>query len=98
MSDAATPSRSARPWFALGAVAAAIVAGVFGLIGDGVESEASGVAGWIIDYAHTLVWVLLVVALTIAAIRKKWTRAAGAIAITAVVVYGIFLVALFTNS
>lgn len=97
MSDAAKPPRNLRPWFALGAVIAAVVAGVFGFIGDGVESEASGFAGWIITYAHTLVWVLLALALTVAAIHKKWSRAAGTIAVAAAVVYGIFLVTLFTN-
>lgn len=97
MSDAAKPSRNPRPWFALGAGIAAVVAGVFGFIGDGVESEAPGIAGWIIAYAHTLVWVLLALALAVAAIHNKWSRPAGVVAVAAAVVYGIFIVTLFTN-
>ncbi|MBN7793220.1 hypothetical protein [Microbacterium esteraromaticum] len=89
-------ARPRRLWFALGAVLAAVVAGIFALIGDGVEVEASGIAGWIIGYAHTAVWVLLAAALTIAAIRGAWTRAAGVVAVVAGVMYAVFLVTLFT--
>ncbi|MBN8424000.1 hypothetical protein JF531_05640 [Microbacterium esteraromaticum] len=89
-------ARPRRLWFALAAALAVAVAVVFATIGDGVEAEVSGFAGWIIDHAHTAVWVLLAAALAIAAFRGAWTRAAGVVAVIAGLVYAVFLVTLFT--
>lgn len=88
--------RSRRPLFVIAAVGAALVTAIFATVGDGVEVEAAtGVRAAIVDHGHTLVWALLTVAFTIATVRGGWVRPAGAVAVTAAIVYAVFLFAVF---
>ncbi len=85
-----------RLWYALGAVAAATVAGLFATVGDGVSvPEASGWRALLVDHGHTVTWVLLAVALAAAAVSAGWNRFAGAVAIAAAACYLAFLLAVF---
>jgi len=85
-----------RLWFGLGAVLAAAVALVFATIGDGVTVPgATGVRALLVDYGHTVVWVLLAIALGIAAAHGRWSAWAGRIATAALVLYLAFLAAVF---
>ncbi|MDQ7992828.1 MAG: hypothetical protein AAGC63_06610 [Propionicimonas sp.] len=93
------PVRRSRLLFGAGAVIATVVAVVFATVGDGViVPEATGVRGFVIDYAHTAVWVLLAVALGTAASRGRWTPWAGRLAVAALVLYLGFLAAVFLVS
>lgn len=93
---AADPRR--RRLFAAGAVVAAVVAVVFATVGDGVDVEADGLRGLLVDHAHTAVWVLLAAALGIAAVAGRWHRVAGWCATAALVLYVAFLAALFVGN
>lgn len=84
--------------FAVATVAAAVVATVFATVGDGVDvPQASGLRRVLIDVGHVAVWVLLSVALLLAAIAGRWTRASQMLAVTAGVLYLAFLVAVFVG-
>lgn len=85
-----------RLLFGIGAGVALVVTLIFATVGDGVESEATGLRGAVVDYGHTAVWALLAVALGIAAAAGTWQRASSTLAITAGLLYAAFLAALFT--
>jgi len=85
-----------RLLFGIGAGVALVVTIVFATVGDGVDAEATGLRGAVVDYGHTLVWAFLALALGIAAVAGRWQRASNALAVAAGVLYGAFLVALFT--
>lgn len=87
-----------RGWYAAAALAAAAVAVVFATVGDGVDVAADGWAALLIDHGHTAVWVVLAAALGTAAVAGRWQRASGTLAGTALVIYGLFLIAVLTNS
>jgi len=87
-----------RGWYPLAAVAALVVAITFATIGDGVEvREAAGARLLIVDWGHTLVWVLLTLSFAAAALRGGGDAWANGLAIGAAVAYGAFLVAVFTR-
>lgn len=83
---------STRVKLGLGAAVALAVTLVFALVGDGVSTTRGGPVGWIVNHAHTVVWALLTVALGLAAALGRWQAASGAIAVAALVSYGVFLV------
>lgn len=85
-----------RLLFGIGTGVALVVTIVFATVGDGVDAEATGLRGAVVDYGHTLVWALLALALGIAAVAGRWQRVSNALAVAAGVLYGAFLVALFT--
>ena len=96
-----TPAGSAdrdRRLFAAGAVGAAVVTLVFATIGDGVDAEADGWRGALVDYGHTAVWALLAVALGIAALTGGWHRISGILASLALALYVLFLMAVLLGS
>lgn len=96
-SRAAGPGARRRRWLlAAGAVGAWLVTAVFVLIGDGVEPSGTGATRAVIEYGHQLVWVLLAVALTWAALRGRWQRLSGVLAVAALVVYVLFVLAVLT--
>lgn len=80
--------------FALGAVAALVVTVIFVTVGDGVSTERGGFFGLVVNHAHTTVWALLTVALGVAALRGRWQRVSGTLAVVALGTYGLFLVTL----
>jgi hypothetical protein len=82
--------------FGVGAGVALLVTTVFATVGDGVDAEASGLRGVLVDFGHTGVWALLTAALGIAAAAGTWQHASNVLAGAAGVVYAAFLVALFT--
>lgn len=77
---------------AAAAVVAAIVALVFATVGDGVDVQATGLAGTIATHGHTAVWVLLAAALGVAALLDRWQRLSASLALAALVLYLAFLV------
>lgn len=85
-----------RLLFGIGAGVALVVTLIFATVGDGVEAEAPGLRGAVVDYGHTAVWALLAVALGIAATSGTWQRASNALAVAAGLLYAAFLAALFT--
>ena len=96
-----TPSGAtgrSRWLFAAGALGAAVVTLVFATIGDGVDTEAEGWRGALVDYGHTAVWALLAMALGIAALTGGWHRISGALASVALAVYVLFLMAVLLGS
>jgi hypothetical protein len=86
-----------RPWFWAGAVGAAIVATIFATIGDGVDVQAPGWRGLVVDHAHTAVWVLLAGAAGVAALQGRWSRTAGGLATAALALYVVFLLVVLTG-
>jgi hypothetical protein len=82
---------SIRIGFGIAAVVALGVSVVFAVVGDGVSTDAGGVVGLIVNHAHTLVWVLLAAALGIAAALGSWQRLSGAVAVIALLTYGVFM-------
>lgn len=96
MTDQIQLYRRSRFRFAAAAVGALAVTVVFGTIGDGVEvSDADGLRKVIVDFGHLLVWVLLTIAFTIAAVRGRWSTPSQVAAITAGALYALFLFAVF---
>jgi len=87
----------ARVGFAVAALAALLIALVFVTLGDGVDATAEGWRGAVLDYGHALVWILLATGLAVAAIRRRWNPASGALCAAAGIGYLIFLAALFTS-
>lgn len=80
----------------MGAAVATVVAVVFGTVGDGVPAAtAAGPRGLVVDHGHTLTWVLLALALGIAAVRGRWTAPSQGLAVAAGVSYAAFLLAVF---
>lgn len=93
--DGPQPRRT-RVLFSAAAALALVVTMIFATIGDGVEAaEATGLRAVVVEFGHTLVWALLTVAFTIAAVRGAWTRLAGGVAVAAAVAYVAFLSAVF---
>lgn len=87
---------TARTWFTVGAAAAGVVAVVFATVGDGVAvDDATGVRKVVVDHAHTLVWVLLALALGAAAVAGRWTALSQVLAAAAGITYGTFLLSVF---
>src|SRR5690606_5012644 len=85
-----------RPLFVLAAIGAAAVATVFATVGDGVTgAEATGIRHAIVEYGHTAVWALLTIAFAIAAVQRRFGRAANIIAVAAGAVYAVFLFSVF---
>lgn len=85
-----------RTWFVVGAVLASAVAVVFGTVGDGVPvSRDGGARALVVDHGHTLTWVLLALALGLAASRGRWTGPSQVLAVAAGAAYGAFLLAAF---
>lgn len=92
----ARPDGRRRRLFVVGAVVASAVAVVFGTVGDGVPASGDdGPRGLVVDHGHTLTWVLLALALGLAAVRGRWTAPSQVLAVAAGVVYGAFLLAVF---
>lgn len=91
MNDLA-PSRT-RVGFALAAVAATMIAVVFLVLGDGVDSTAAGWRGPVLEFGHAAVWL----GLAVAAVRQRWTRASSVLCGVAGVGYLAFLTTLFTT-
>ncbi len=89
-------ARRRRLLFGVGAGVALVVTAVFATVGDGVDVEASGLRGALVDYGHTVVWALLTAALGIAAATGRWEHASNALAVAAGALYAAFLVALLT--
>lgn len=85
-----------RLLFRIGAGVALVVTIIFATVGDGVQTEATGLRGAVVDYGHTAVWALLAAALGIAAATGTWQRASNALAVAAGLLYAAFLAALFT--
>lgn len=83
-----------RRLYTFGAAIAAAVTVVFATIGDGVSTDSPGIRGALINHGHTVVWGLLTCALTVAAIRDRWSRASSVLATAALTVYALFLGAL----
>lgn len=71
------------------------MAAIFATIGDGVEVDADGIRKLVVDYGHTAVWVLLALALLLAAVSGRWGRASGVLASIALALYLLFLFAVF---
>lgn len=90
------PVRRRRWLLAAGAAGAWLVTVVFVVVGDGVEPTGTGVTRAVIEYGHQLVWLLLALGLTWAAIRGRWQRVSGALAVAALVTYGLFVLAVLT--
>ncbi|WP_312676592.1 hypothetical protein [Microbacterium sp.] len=91
-----SPEVPRRRWYALGAIAAAVVAIVFATIGDGVEvADATGLRRLVVDVGHQLVWALLAGAFAVAAARGRWGRIAQTLAVAAGILYLLFLFAVF---
>lgn len=95
MNDLA-PSRT-RVGFALAAVAATMIAVVFLVLGDGVDSTAAGWRGPVLEFGHAAVWFVLAAGLAVAAVRQRWTRASSVLCGVAGVGYLAFLTTLFTT-
>lgn len=95
MNDLA-PSRT-RVGFALAALAASMIAVVFLVLGDGVDSSADGWRGPVLEYGHAAVWLLLAAGLAVAAARQRWSRASSVLCAMAGVGYLAFLTTLFTT-
>lgn len=88
--------RRTRRRFALAAVIAAAVTIVFATVGDGVAApEATGLRLVIVEAGHTAVWALLSAAFTIAAVRARWTTPSQIVAVSAGILYVVFLLAVF---
>jgi hypothetical protein len=85
-----------RLLYGTGAGVALVVAIAFAAVGDGVETEAAGLRGAVVDHGHTGVWALLAVALAIAAATGRWHRVSNGLALAAGVLYAVFLAALLT--
>lgn len=93
------PTRRARLGFGLAAAAAGLVATVFATVGDGVEvAQASGLRRVAIDTGHIAVWVLLTLALGVAACAGRWTRGSQLLAVAAGATYLVFLAAVFVGA
>lgn len=87
-----TTSRS-RLLFAFAAGAALVVSVIFATVGDGVDvPDATGLRAAVVECGHILVWMLLTLAFTIAAVRGRWTRLAGLVALVAGLSYAVFLI------
>ena len=88
--------RPRRRYFALGAIGAGVIAAVFATVGDGVDvRDATGLRRIVVDAGHTAVWVLLCCALTVAAVRARWSRPSNVLAVAAGISYLVFLFAVF---
>ncbi|MEO3786817.1 hypothetical protein ABGB12_26115 [Actinocorallia sp. B10E7] len=86
--------RTVRVAAGVGAVAAAGVTVVFATVGDGVDAEARGVRGAVLEHGHTAVWVLLTAALTITAVGRGPRWLPRTIGYASLAVYAGFLAAL----
>lgn len=95
MSETA-PSRT-RVGFALAALAALIIAAVFLTLGDGVDVQADGWRGPVLEWGHALIWLLLAAGLGVAAARHRWNPVSAGLCGAAGVGYLLFLAALFTS-
>lgn len=83
-----------RAWSAVAAGAALTVAIVFQVVGDGVPSRGAGLARVVVDYGHSLTWVLLAAMFALMAVdrgRKAWVSSLGFAALAS---YGVFLAVL----
>lgn len=91
------PTR-ARVGYGLAAVAAGIVAAIFGTVGDGVGSEGlDGPRKVLVEHGHTVVWLLLTVAFAAAARTARWNRLSQLSAGAAGLLYLSFLAAVFSG-
>ncbi|WP_293781467.1 hypothetical protein [uncultured Aeromicrobium sp.] len=94
-----TPAQArlrAEKFYGLGTAVALTVTVIFATAGDGVKIvEASGLRRVVVDGGHTLVWLLLTIAFAIATAKRRWGRVSNSTAITAGVVYAVFLFAVF---
>lgn len=83
-----------RGWFIVGGAVASLVAVVFAVVGDGVQTTGgSGIRAVVADYGHTLVWVLLALAFGVAALSGVWGKASARLAVSAGLLYVGFLLA-----
>lgn len=90
--------RDNRRWFALGALAALVVATIFATVGDGIDAPTDdALRGFVLDHFHTLAWVLLAVAFGIAALLGRWTRASGWVALGGLASYATFVTTLLVT-
>lgn len=90
------PGRLVRIAYALATLTALAVTLVFATAGDGVDvAEAEGVRRVVVEFGHTLVWVLLTIAFAVAATRSRWTGASKTFAAAAGILYALFLIAVF---
>lgn len=87
-----------RFWWMLGATAAAVLAVVFAVVGDGVHVAVHGRQRVIREIGHWLTWVLLALGLGLAAALNEWTTLAQALCIAAGAVYLTFLFVVLSAS
>ena len=87
-----------RRLLTLGAAGAWIVTIVFALVGDGVEPSGTGLTRAVTAYGHQVVWLLLALSLTWAAVRGRWQRLSGALALGGLAVYAMFVLAVLSGS
>ncbi|MGN8246117.1 hypothetical protein ACTHAM_003252 [Cellulomonas soli] len=91
------PAGRRRTWAAAGAVAASAVALVFATAGDGVDAEAEGLRGVVLDHGHTATWVLLAGALGLTAWGRGPTWLPRTLGYAGLASYAAFLLALLTR-
>src|SRR5512133_3222909 len=87
-----------RFWWMLGATGAALLAVVFGTVGDGVRVVVHGWQRFIWKIGHWLTWALLALGLGLAAVLADWTPVSQALCVAAGLVYLAFLVVVVTGS
>jgi hypothetical protein len=80
-----------RVWWMLGATAAAVLAVVFAVVGDGVRVVVDGRERFIRETGHWLTWALLALGLGLAAALDEWTGLSRALCVVAAVVYVVFV-------
>ena len=84
-----------RRVFAAAALVAGAVAAVFLLLGDGVSApHLSGPLVLLPRWGHAIVWLLLAAAFAVAAVRGRWRRTSGVLALLGALVYLLLVVAL----
>lgn len=85
-----------RALFALAAVVAAAVTGIFAFVGDGVPPRTDGgILAMVANHGHTAAWFLLTVAFAVAAVRGAWSTASQVPAMGGLACYAAFLFATF---
>jgi hypothetical protein len=96
-SEAAKRASRRRTAAGIGSALAAVVAVVFATVGDGVGPKGEGWRLWVIEYGHTLTWILLSLSLALVAWGRVSARIANGIGVAALVSYIAFLATLFTT-
>lgn len=83
-----------RRVFSGAAVVAGAVAVVFLAAGDGVSApHLTGPLALLPRWGHAGVWLLLSIAFVVAAVRTRWQRVSGLLALVAAVIYALLVLA-----